>query len=169
MFSHLFLFSQSYGCNENPSGTSLIVSNILCDDKGNDDASDDMIRFTVTGENGRSTERISGWNTLPMVVSAEPFDNVNFDTDNNIVNFYYGATSYNVTFNALSPGCIPLNLMVSIEDCSDEDLLLEPEGAYVIPTLSQWGFTFLFLIMIIIGLVKIKSRPKGPVYLTSGY
>lgn len=167
--SHHFVIGKSFGCIGNPSKTSFIISSILCDDKGNADSSDDMIRFTVTGENGRSSERISGWTSMPEVIDAHPTENVHIDSDNKIVNFHYGSTYYNVIFNVTSPGCESIDLLVSIEGCPDEYLILQPNGVFTIPTLGQWGFTLLFLTMIILGLIKIKAQSQRPIYLSSGY
>ena len=134
----------------------LTFSGIVCDDMNNMDPTDDVIRFTVTGGNGNSSQSLSGWPEYPPTAITMP-NNLNFSDMTMELDFWYSNDAFSVEIEAGSDGCAPLNLMLDWgnNDCELVPVTLAPFAA-PIPTLSQWGIIVLSMMLLIVGVLFFK-------------
>jgi len=158
------VYGQTFNCpdiinNQTMEEAFITFSGVVCDDMNNMDPNDDVITFTVSGENGNSSQSITGFPVWPPTIQMN--SNLNLDNMSQELNIWAGNNPFNEQVMAVSPGCAPLNLTLtwglSATNCNPEMVILDPAGA-AIPTMSQWGIIILGFIVLIVGIVFIRQE-----------
>ena len=138
----------------------ITITGVTCDDMGNMDPNDDVITFTVSGENGNSSQALTGFPVWPPTISMSGY--LNLDNMNEELNIWAGNSAFSEIVMAESPGCTPINLTLdwgggSGANCGPDAILLNPLGIAV-PTLTEWAIISLSLCLCIIGVVTLRQK-----------